>query len=291
MCLLIWRCKVQHMTNRRLFFTSVGATILVGSTSAVFGQVSTFDSLLEWVRNSDDERESAAALREGLSAYYEDAVGKAIALRTSPSTIPISQSAVDLIVAFEVGSKEAYNRKYQKPVLPGGNSGITIGIGYDLGYCMPEWLQADWDGLLMPLEIAVLSTLLGVKGDQARPKLAEAQKVVVPWQLAEEQFQKRAVPNWIAETLEKLPREASRLSPEALGALVSLTYNRGASYRASGDRYLEMRRIYSHIESQALEKIPSEIRAMKRLWVGNPSLRGLLIRRDAEALLFERGLR
>jgi len=37
-------------------------------------------------------------------------------------------------------------------------------------------------------------------------------------------------------------------------------------------------------------KIPGEIRSMKRIWDGDPKMRGLLVRRDLEADLFEKGL-
>jgi hypothetical protein len=38
-------------------------------------------------------------------------------------------------------------------------------------------------------------------------------------------------------------------------------------------------------------KIPPKIRVMKRLWEGKPGLRGLVIRREEETKLFERGLK
>ena len=55
----------------------------------------------------------------------------------------ISQAAFDLIVAEEVSSQAAYNARYQRPERPGGQSGITVGIGYDCGYATPERIRAD----------------------------------------------------------------------------------------------------------------------------------------------------
>ena len=46
----------------------------------------------------------------------------------------ISRKAVELIIKFEIGSISYYNRILQRPNWPRGNSGITIGIGADLGY-------------------------------------------------------------------------------------------------------------------------------------------------------------
>jgi hypothetical protein len=44
------------------------------------------------------------------------------------------------------------------------------------------------------------------------------------------------------------------------------------------------------MSSGHFERIPAELRAMKRLWRDEPDMRGLLIRRDLEASLFEMGL-
>ena len=47
----------------------------------------------------------------------------------------ISDKAFKLIIKYEVGGGEAYYNKYlKKPSWPGAFSGVTIGVGYDLGY-------------------------------------------------------------------------------------------------------------------------------------------------------------
>ena len=43
------------------------------------------------------------------------------------SATPISSTAFDLIVEFEVSSEQVYTRKYRGPIWPGGASGVTIG--------------------------------------------------------------------------------------------------------------------------------------------------------------------
>lgn len=52
-----------------------------------------------------------------------------------------------------------------------------------------------------------------------------------------------------------------------------------------------MREISEALTEGSPEKIPPKIRAMKRLWEGKPGLRGLLIRREEEAKLFEEGIK
>ena len=42
--------------------------------------------------------------------------------------------------------EQAYTKKYRKPVWPKGQSGVTIGIGYDVGYASKPQLRADWGG-------------------------------------------------------------------------------------------------------------------------------------------------
>ena len=74
---------------------------------------------------------------------------------------------------------------------------------------------------------------------------------------------------------------------DSFGALVSLAYNRGASFSAPGDRYREMRAIHDHMASGRFDKVPDEFRSMKRLW---PNMAGLRNRRDHEADLFAKGL-
>jgi hypothetical protein len=96
------------------------------------------------------------------------------------------------------------------------------------------------------------------------------------------------VPRW-ATTVRKALPNCDKLSPDCFGALVSLAYNRGASFSLAGERYAEMRAIKAHMAAGEFSKIPGEFRSMKRLWM-TPSVRGVAARRDHEALLFQKGL-
>jgi hypothetical protein len=42
---------------------------------------------------------------------------------------------------------------------------------------------------------------------------------------------------------------------------------------------------------RAFDRIPAEIRAMEHLWRDDPSMRGVVLRREAEAALFEIGMK
>jgi hypothetical protein len=210
----------------------------------------------------------------------------------------ISQAAIDLIVREEVSSKEAYERNYRRPEWPGGSSGVTIGIGYDIGAGVSDKAQlwADWRGRIADHMITALEPAIGVTGERAQVLTARLHdKVDVPWDAAMAVFEQVDVPRWYAICAKALPN-FEKLPPDCRGALVSLAYNRGASFskqRDPGDaqdRHREMRAIRQHMAQRRFERIPDEFRSMKRLWRGK-GLDGLLARRDREAVLFEAGLR
>lgn len=203
----------------------------------------------------------------------------------------ISDAARDLIVAEEVSSKATYEARYQRPEWPGGASGVTIGIGYDVGagVATKAQLRADWGGRIPPAMIAALEPCIGVTGGNAQAMLASVRaKVSVPWAAAIDVFDAVDVPRWYAICAKALPNFES-LSLDCKGVLLSLAYNRGPSFAADGDRYIEMRAIKAHMGAKNFAKIPAELRSMRRLWTSK-SNRGVSIRREHEAQLFERGL-
>jgi GH24 family phage-related lysozyme (muramidase) len=205
-----------------------------------------------------------------------------------PSATSIEQKAIDLIVASEVTSQAVYNKLYHRPTWPEGQSGVTVGIGYDVGYSTPTKLNADWNGRLSATVINRLKDACGVTGAAAQ-SIARAmanEGIDVPWDHAMAVFLTRDIPAWVG-TVERALPNTNMLSKTCLGVLVSLAYNRGASFSKAGERYTEMRNIKTHMTNQQFAKIPDEIRSMKRLW---PDLKGLRIRRDAEADLFQGGL-
>lgn len=199
----------------------------------------------------------------------------------------ISQSAFDLIVAEEVTSKAYYEKHYTRPEWPGGQSGVTVGIGYDLGYATVAKIRGDW-AKHVPVEmLAIMCSCAGARGALAKQLLASVKpNIVIPWAAAIDVFANRDVPNWTAEVIKRIPKAAS-LPPTCLGVIVGLAYNRGASFDLPGDRYSEMRAIKFHIQNGMLREVPADLRTMKRLW---PGVRGLRDRREHEAALWEKAL-
>jgi GH24 family phage-related lysozyme (muramidase) len=238
---------------------------------------------------TDSELEGVRSDREGFSwlTEAEHSALETVQPKGAPSKRPISDTAFNLIVEFEVSSEQTYTQKYRRPVWPRGESGVTIGIGYDVGYASNESLHADFDGAIPSTMVTALERAINVTGEAAAALARElAPSVDVPWSAAISVHRSKVLPRWVAIVERALPNTGS-LGPDALGALVSLTYNRGASFAAPQDRYREMRAIKAHMAASNFAEIPGDIRAMKRLW---PDVPGLQKRREREAVLFEKGL-
>lgn len=251
-----------------------------------------FEEALAQATSDAEVVRSAHGEREGLALLYQRALLQGPAPRLKPSTTPVSKLAVELLVKFEVSSEQAYKQLYRQPVRPGGASGVTIGIGYDLGYHKPAWVKEDWSGPDWGLPVPVIDKLCGVcglTGDKAEEALSKVADVVIEWPDADKQFRSTSLPRFVAQT-ERALQNTHKLSPDSLGALVSLVFNRGASFGTPGDRYREMNAIAKHMKDGNFGAIPDEILSMRRLWANDRQLAGVVKRRELEAELFKLGL-
>ena len=73
-----------------------------------------------------------------------DAVATGTAEPRPDEPVVVDPAIIDLVVRWEIGSPAQYVRKYQGVIGPGGGSGPTIGIGYDLGTQTPAQIRAAW---------------------------------------------------------------------------------------------------------------------------------------------------
>lgn len=204
---------------------------------------------------------------------------------SSVATIPagplrISPEAKALIVEFETGGQSYYNARLQRPSWPGGSSGVTVGIGYDIGFNTRAAVLSDWQALPEGSRNA-LASAAGVKGTAAKPRASALKWITVPWSNAETLFITNTMPRFGKMTADAFPG-ITATHGHVQGALLSIVFNRGASMSGSGRT--EMRQIRTYVASRNIAPIPGQIRSMKRLWVGK-GLDGLLRRRDAEAAL------
>lgn len=199
----------------------------------------------------------------------------------------ISDAAFDLIVTEEASNVAYYAKHYTHFEWPAGASGPTVGIGYDCGYVTVAEAQADWAGIVDRPAMNVIVAACGLKGGAAAVFVrAHGQSVTIGWSEAIAEFCDREMPKWISRVQAALPN-TDKLAPDSLGAIVSLSYNRGCSYDLPGPRYAEMRSIKAHMAALSFAEIPADILSMQRLW---PKGGDLWNRRAHEAALFEHGL-
>jgi GH24 family phage-related lysozyme (muramidase) len=192
----------------------------------------------------------------------------------------ISKKSIDLIIQHEVGGRTFYDKRLQAPTWAGGESGITIGMGYDLGYNTEKQFMMDWSANLNLNYVHALRPVIGLKGQQAKSLLkGEILNVRIPYNMAYEVFVKSSIPRFYAMTLKIYPNMES-LNEDTQGALVSMVYNRGS--KLDGDSRVEMKAIVDLVTKQDYEGIAEQIEKSKRLWEGK-GLDGLVVRREAEA--------
>jgi hypothetical protein len=286
------------LTNRRKIVLQVAAIACLSFTrgtrpvsAKTDGNLAqTYDSLL-----SEATPDLVAKIR-GLREYVDLTAGLETApTQEEPSATPISSRATELLIHFEVSSGEVYEKLYQAPTWPKGSSGVTIGVGYDLGYADGRAIRKDWSGYLEKPVIDRLVSVSGIIGMKAKSKAAELSSISISFGVARQQFLEIMQPRYVGMTERALGPKFGELPEDCRGALVSLVYNRGASFdiperKDPKGRYSEMRNIKKLIEAGKYQKVPEEIRAMRRLWMNNTNLKGVVLRRELEATLFAIGL-
>jgi hypothetical protein len=199
----------------------------------------------------------------------------------------ISQVSLDELVDYEIGGTNYYEKVLSKPTWPGWSSGVTIGIGYDLGYNTKEEIESDWGGLVTDSDLKKLTSVAGVTASAASRSLHRVSGIKIPLDVARKVFAQVTLSKFAALTLGAF-KGVYFLPPDAQGALLSLVFNRGSSMDPHSSRRREMREIRDiilklkgkdSVSQDTLDDISSKIREMKRLW----SSGGLLPRRDSEA--------
>jgi hypothetical protein len=199
----------------------------------------------------------------------------------SPHSLEVSKVGLDALVGFEVSSKSAYERKYRRPIWPGGESGVTIGIGYDLGMTDATQIDSDWRGWLDDISIARLLTAQGVTGDAAKILARTLADIEVPFDLAQSVFYRSTVPRFAKLTLATFPGVDS-LPPDAQAMFLSLVYNRGGGLSGSRRRHMVALKGLLRAGVPDLAELSQQFAAMAVLW---PDAPGLQNRRHKEAAL------
>lgn len=228
---------------------------------------------------------TAAEIALGFSMVKK--AGRGALKRTGDALHSLTPSvkAVQMIVGFEVVGESYYRRRLAKPTWPGGKSGVTVGIGYDVGYNTAKQIEADWGGRIPDAYVQDLKGVAGLRGSPARDAAERLAGVglKVPFDVANNVFSEKTLSRYAKLALKAYPG-LDKLPADAQGGMLSLVYNRGAS--KSGSTRREMADLAPAVAARDLKRMADLVRQMKRLWVGK-NLGGLLKRRDAEADLIE----
>ncbi len=211
--------------------------------------------------------------------------------QTGAPQYAISDRAIDLIIKEETGGKGEYKSHPEWPK----QGGVTIGIGYDLAHYTKAELYEDWGGKIPESDLEKLSAAIGLDGEPARLMTKELKGINIPWETALEVFHDRTIPRFTKRTLLAYP-EAARMGPDALGALVSMTFNRGDAFYGKTPKknwqFSHKRQIRDAVWNWEFNKVPDLIRKSKEVWDNSDEdvQENMHRRRDREAKFIEEGL-
>lgn len=216
--------------------------------------------------------------------------------------IPLSKRGVNKLIGYEVGAVHEddvryYNRFLNRPTVPPGDSGVTVGIGFDCGYNSKQAIQKAWGGKVNGNILAFLISSSGFKGDAARKLIKpNTTSFRIDFEIAKQVFYETSLPIFVKNTLTSYPN-LPKLNPTCAAIIVGLVYNRGASLVDSSPlavrrkARLEMRQLQQAVNELDYNKIANCFSKMKRLWDGVPEfagdnekrIEGLVKRREDEA--------
>lgn len=200
-----------------------------------------------------------------------------------PRDAACRRAAAALTLRWEVSSPAFYRKRLERPIWPGGASGVTWGIGYDGGHQTRAVIVDDWQE---HDAVDRLGQTAGITGRAAQSALPRFRDIPTPFDHASRVFEDRSLVEYERRSERAFRNGFTELRPNACGALISLVYNRGAAM--TGDSRREMRNIRDNcVPKQDYACIAAEIRSMGRLWRGTVNEKGLLARREAEAILVE----
>ena len=216
------------------------------------------------------------------SPIADDDLLRALTAQPEPSA-ELTSPGVTFIAREEVSSPGEYRRKFIHPVWPSEDSGITIGIGYDLRFSNPEKLKADWGKFVSSDVLGRFASSLGRRGSDKL--LAGVRDITIPLPAAISVFLRRMMPEHIGNTRTAYPTLDSLPAPRRT-ALISLVFNRGTDL--VGERRKEMKRIRELLDGGDGDGVAQQFESMTRLW--DPSKeRGVIERRRREASLWTTG--
>tara|TARA_B110000495_G_scaffold198185_2_gene209582 strand:- start:2636 stop:3343 length:708 start_codon:yes stop_codon:yes gene_type:complete len=194
----------------------------------------------------------------------------------------ISKEGYNLIIKHEVGGGFSYYDRHLKwPAYVSKNSGITIGIGYDLRFNSPAQIRKDWP-MLSESTLERLSSVSGKKGTRSMAR--SLRSISIPYAVALKVYNENTIPRFANLTRKAYPG-VETLHPHIQGSMLSWVFNRGQGISRTSSRDREKRGMREAIPERP-GLLAALFRASKRIWAGK-GLHGLLLRREDEAKLCE----
>lgn len=199
---------------------------------------------------------------------------------------------IHIIIQDEIGAEYPGDQRYFnkfciKPSWPGGDSGVTVGIGYDLGYNTAAQIRKDWECKVNGNVLIYLINCAGKTKLAAKALVGEKSKgITISYDIAMSVFLVSTLPRF--KTLaEKTFPGLNELNETTQAVIIGLVYNRGASL--SGERRTEMAALVPAVAAKNYDEIAFQIDKMKRLWV-NTTVSGLVVRRENEAKMIRESM-
>jgi len=205
------------------------------------------------------------------------------AFTISNEDVPVlTPQGLALIVDSEVGG-ESYYKRHDFPEYPGGDSGVTWGIGYDAHQNKAYIILSDWKTLGEETAQRLAKTQPYV-GQTAKKYLPKVKDIAVPWEPSIDVFLKVDVSRTDLICQKAFPGFED-LRPTAQDAIRSLVFNRGPSM--SGPNRTEMRHMRDYgVPNKDYQSLAADEIKMIRVWRGTDIYDGMVARRKAESKLF-----
>lgn len=195
-----------------------------------------------------------------------------------------SERGYALLLDFEVGGGPQYYDSFlSRPTWPGASSGVTVGVGYDCGYNARSVILTDWHRIRYS-DRERLADTAGVTGKAAKTLAKHLTQLSIPWETAEEVFQRVTIGRYWQQTKRAFPGIES-MCLETQWAALSVVFNRGPGM--SGERAKEKRAMRACAAKGDNKGMAYWNRKSIRVWAGTDIERGMKRRRLAESDLME----
>ena len=208
----------------------------------------------------------------------------------------LSSKAIGVILHFEVGADPntgeftSYSRGFEKAVNPKGDSGATIGIGYDLGHKNQAEIRRDWAPFVSPSMLNILASAAGITGggQSVTNKVNQINSAGfnVPMENARIIFMNTTLKKWCNTATRYYPN-IEKTHPHTQGALISLIFNRGSKFDSNRTRHKGF--IRNDLKAGRVPT-PNHWTDQSQIWIGTSIYNGIRRRRDFEGGLAALGL-